>query len=237
MATHTVDYRTTVFEHPTLTRIHGKPTFEGIRLLHKEVMVNAQTVHSDLGGGAHGHLGLTLSPRHYVVISNAQYNRLTHPGQLIIPAGTTQYMARTLRDQHTERLRIFREMTGVKNVPQQQIVAVVEPQYLEAIRNQVTGRLTGTVYEVIRHLFHVYGKVPPQALYGQEPKVHQKVYDPQHPLDGVFTAIDDLITLAEAAQIPYTQPQSINFNMDQLQTTFPRSSPTTQGNHKSTGRE
>ena len=116
MATHTVNYRSTVFEYPTLTRIHGEPTFEGIRQLHKEVMVNAQTVHSDLGGGAHGHLGLTLSPRHYTLISSAQYNRPTHPGQLIIPPGTTQHMARTIRDQHTERLRLFREVTGVENV-------------------------------------------------------------------------------------------------------------------------
>ena len=210
MATHTVDYRSTVFEHPTLTRIHGEPTFEGIRQLHKEVMVNAQTVHSDLGGGAHGHLGLTLSPRRYALISNAPYNRPTHPGQLIIPAGTTQHMARTIRDQHTERLRLFREVTGVENALKQQIVAAVEPQYLEAIRNQVTGKLAGSVYEVIRHLFHVYGQVTPQALYDQEQKVQQMVYDPQHPIDGVFTAIDDLMTFAEAAQTPYTQPQSIN---------------------------
>ena len=114
MATHTVNYCATVFEHSTLTRIHGEPTFEGIRLLHKEVMVNAQTVHLDMGGGSHGYLGLTLSPRCYTLISNAQYNRPTHPGQLIIPAGTTQHIARTLQDQHTERLRIFREITGVK---------------------------------------------------------------------------------------------------------------------------
>ena len=126
------------------------------------------------------------------------------------PAGTTQHMARTIRNQHTERLRLFREVTGVENALKQQIIAAVEPQYLEAIRNQVTGKLAGSVYEVIRHLFHVYGQVTPQALYGQEQKVHQMVYDPQHPIDGVFTAIDDLMTFAEAAQTPYTQPQSIN---------------------------
>ena len=66
------------------------------------------------------------------------------------------------------------------------------------------------MYEVIRHLFNVYGQVTPQALYEQEQKVHQMAYDPQHPIDGVFTAIDDLITFAEAAQTPYTQLQSIN---------------------------
>ena len=62
MATNMVDYRNTVFEHLILTKIHGEPTFEVIRTLHRELMVNAQTVHSDLGGGEFGHLGLVLSP-------------------------------------------------------------------------------------------------------------------------------------------------------------------------------
>ena len=88
MTTHTVDYRTTVFKYPTLTKIHGEPTFEGVRQLHKEVMANAQTVYSELGGGSHGHLGLVLSPGRYVLISNAEYNRQNHPGQLVIPVGT-----------------------------------------------------------------------------------------------------------------------------------------------------
>ena len=55
--------------------------------------------------------------------------------------------------------------------------------------------------DVICHLFHVYGRVKPQ----QEQKVQQMVYDPQHPIDRVFTAVDDLINFAEAAQSPYTQ--------------------------------
>ena len=107
-------------------------------------MVNSQTVHSDLGGGAHGHLGLVLSPTRYALICNAVYNRPQHPGTLIIPPGTTQHMARTLRDQHTERLRVFREVTGVENAPMQQIVAAVEPQYIEALRNSVTGKPVDT---------------------------------------------------------------------------------------------
>ena len=45
----------------SLTQIHGELTYEGVHKLRKELMVNVQTVHSDLGGGAHGHLGLVLS--------------------------------------------------------------------------------------------------------------------------------------------------------------------------------
>ena len=57
-----------------------EPTFETIRKLHKEVMVNAQTVYSDLGGSTHGHLGLVLSTCRYVLLSNADDHHPAHPG-------------------------------------------------------------------------------------------------------------------------------------------------------------
>ena len=208
--TPTVNYQSTVFEHPTLTKIHDEPTFESIRTLHKEIIVNSQTVHSELGGGAHGHLGLVLSAARYTLICNAAYNRSQHPGALIIPPGTTQHIARTLCDQHTERLRVFHEATGVENALKQQIVAAVESQYIEALRNLVTGKLDGTIYEVIRHLFDVYGHITPQTLYEQEQKVQQMVYDPQHPINGVFTVVNELANYVEAAQTPFSQPQCIN---------------------------
>ena len=154
-------------------------------------------------GNWYGHLGLVLSPRCYALLSNAEYNRPMHPGQLVIPAGTTQHMARTIRDQHNEKTRIFREMIGVENALKQQVVAAVESQYIQALRDPVTGRLNGTIAEVIKHLFQVYGSVTPQTLFEQEQKVQQMVYDPQHP-------IDELVNYSEAAQVPYTQPQCIN---------------------------
>ena len=102
-------------------------------------MVNAQTIHSDLGGGAHGHLGLVLSPGRYALISNAEYHRPNHPGQLVIPAGTTLHMARTMHNQRTERLRVFRETISVENTLKQQVVGAVKSQYIQALRDPVTG--------------------------------------------------------------------------------------------------
>ena len=75
MATHMFSYCTTLLKHPTLTRIHGEPTFEGIIIFHKEVMVIGLIVHSELASGAHGHSGLVLSPRRYALFSNAVYNQ------------------------------------------------------------------------------------------------------------------------------------------------------------------
>ena len=83
---------------------------------------------------------------------------------MVIPAGTTQHMSRTMRDQHTDRLRIFREESAVENALKQQIVGAVELQYLQALQDSTAGQLNGTVVEVVKHLFHVYGRVTPQVI-------------------------------------------------------------------------
>ena len=205
-----IDYRNTAFEIANLTKIHGEPTFESIRKLHREVNINAQCVHSDLGGGAHGHLGLVLSPQEYALHSNAAYRRPTHPGPLVIPAGTTQHMAGTMREQHRERLRVFREVQGVDQALRQQIATAIEPTYLEALRDPATGRISLPVRDIIRHLYNVYGRVTPQKLQDKETMVRQMVYDPINPIDGIFSAIDDLVHYADAANSAYTQTQIIN---------------------------
>ena len=205
-----IDYRNTAFEIATLTKIHGEPTFESIRKLQREININAQCVHSELGGGAHGHLGLVLTPQEYALHSNAAYRRPNHPGPLVIPPGTTQHMANTMREQHRERLRIFREVQGVDQALRQQIATAIEPQYLEAIRNTTTGRIALPVRDILRHLYSVYGRVTPQKLQDRESAVRQMVYDPVNPIDGIFTAIDELVQYADAANTPYTQAQIIN---------------------------
>ena len=80
-----IDYATTHFEYPTLDKIHGKPTFSTLTTLKKQLKSNAQSVVSDLGGGAHGHLGLVLSPEEYTAVSNTAYTRPDHPGPFILP--------------------------------------------------------------------------------------------------------------------------------------------------------
>ena len=207
---HSVDYRNNFFEITNLTRVHGEPSFESLRTLQRELLINAQCVHSDLGGGAHGHLGLVLSPQEYALHSNAAYRRPQHPGPLVIAPGTTLHMANTFRDQHRERIRVFREVQGVEQALRQQLVTAKEPQYLEAFRDTATGRISLPVYDLLRQLYQLYGRVTPQKLQDQEDKIRQMTYDPTNPIDGIFTAIDDLVHYADAANSPYTQPQIVN---------------------------
>ena len=86
-----VDYISTYFEHPTLDTIHGEPNYTMLRKLKNQLMRNASSVPSDLGGGANGHLALLLSPQEYSSVNRIAYVRPVHPGILVIPAGTREY--------------------------------------------------------------------------------------------------------------------------------------------------
>ena len=69
-----------------------------------------------------------------------------------------------MRDQHKERLRVFREVQGVEHILRQQLVTAIELQYLEALRNSATGRISLDVTNIPKHLYNTYGRVTPQKF-------------------------------------------------------------------------
>ena len=78
-----IDYKNTHFEFPELTRIHGQPTTACLITLKREVRTNASTVHTVLGGGHTGHLGMTCTPQVYATVPNsAPYQRPNAPPAL-----------------------------------------------------------------------------------------------------------------------------------------------------------
>jgi hypothetical protein len=84
-----VNYREFFFEHPDLTKIIGIPTYDTLHKLNQEIKSNATSVHSNLGGGQHGHLGLVISPIAYAFLSDTPYQHLVLPADLDIPISTT----------------------------------------------------------------------------------------------------------------------------------------------------
>jgi hypothetical protein len=92
MSIPTVNYREVFFEHPDLSRIIGIPTYETLHTLNQELKSNAISVHSNLGGGQHGHLGLVISPNAYALLSNMPYARPGYPAPLAIPQNASHHL-------------------------------------------------------------------------------------------------------------------------------------------------
>ncbi len=208
-----VNYIDTFFEFKELTKIHGEPTFESIKLLHNQLKANANSVPSTLGGGAHGHLGLVLPPTLYNLISNTPFVRPAMPAPVQIPNNNpSQHLIRTLREQHKDDMHVFTTCNGVDAALRQQIVAAIDDQYLSAIRNSTTNSITRPVYEIIfDHLYETYGEIDIDTLDEHAHRVRTMNYDAAQPINDVFTAVDDLLDVAVAADAPYSAKQAINF--------------------------
>ena len=96
MSSTNIDYVAMYFEFCILTKIHGEPTYETLKAMKNQLKSNACSVTSDLGGGAHGHLGLLLTPTEYAITSPTPYVRPVHPGVLTIAQGTAHHEATRL---------------------------------------------------------------------------------------------------------------------------------------------
>ena len=62
-----INYGETLFEQANLTPIRGEITFKTLHKLQNNIKSNAKSVYSNLGGGAHGHLGIVLTDSQYAL--------------------------------------------------------------------------------------------------------------------------------------------------------------------------
>jgi hypothetical protein len=76
--------------------------------------------------------------------------------------------------------------------------------------NCITGQYSTDVSAVLLHLFATHGKITPQQVKAKEMSTFNMHYDISLPVDNVFTAIDDLIDLAEHALSPMSPQQMID---------------------------
>ena len=161
-----VDYLKTYFEYPELTKVHEHLTYDSLKTIKNQIKTNAARVNSDLGGGAHGHLGLVLTPEEYALISAVPYVRPVHPGPLVLPAGAnvTNLQREMTRDAHREQVRVFREVVELEKALLKILAHVLPELYIKGFRNIHTNSITQAICEVITSLIQTYGNVSNEEL-------------------------------------------------------------------------
>ena len=204
-----VNYRETCFPKPDLTRTPGRPTYESLHNMQLELKANAISVHSNLGGGNHGHLGLLMTDPQYALVSNTAYVRPVHPGVLVLPNGATRVQSDAFQRTHDETLRVFHEVRGVEQALVQQIVTAVDETYVIAMKNRETGQFVGNVLQIFQYLQNTYGTISSSQLSKFEKDVTDLYYDPVTPVDNIFNKVEDLLEYGDLANCPYSQPQAI----------------------------
>ena len=68
------------FQYPELTKIDGKPNYNSLAIINRELITNALSIHCKLGGGTHGYRALLVSDEAYSILSATEFDMPKHPG-------------------------------------------------------------------------------------------------------------------------------------------------------------
>jgi hypothetical protein len=208
-----VNYRENYFQHTTLTKISGDPTYASLAKLERECKANGKSVSSTLGGGLQGHLGL--------VCSTVAYNRISpgvpfdRPLLPVLPdlSNSTAAQIEDARQRFKDSLAEFNACNLIERTIVQQINTALDDDCLADMIDDDTGLLEGTIPQIIQTLFDTYGAITPQSLAAAKAKVEALSYNHSRPIVTIFTAINEYASMAEAAHAAETTEQLINIGV------------------------
>jgi hypothetical protein len=210
---HNPNYRETYFQHPTLTKIHGDPTYTGLAKLEREIKANGKSAPSTLGGGSQGHLGLVSSPQSYDRVSPGV--PFTRPVLLVLLnlANSTANQIAVAEEAYTKTLHAFKTCNILERTIIQQVNTALDADCLTDLIDDETGLLEGPVHHIMSHLFETYGAITPQTLTSAKAALETTTYNHSKPITNVFTAINDYATMADAANSAENPTQLINIGL------------------------
>ena len=199
------------FEKTQCTPILERPNFKNLIQLKNELKANAGSIKTTLGGGAHGHLGLVLTPREYTIICpQTPFNK---PGQPIPPVITQQmnnYDQVRLRSEYMDDLRLYDLTNNVEKALVNMMCQAVGEVYMKQYRNTVTNNITRPLQEVLEELFDTYGQVTSDELEQEEMELSKYEHDVSVPLVVLWDKVSYLKEVGELAKIPYSLQQLIS---------------------------
>jgi hypothetical protein len=183
----------TTMPHPALTPIEGKPTSATLRTLQRQAYANAMAVHSNTGGGAHGHLGLLMTDAAYIAISGGiPFVAPVHPG--IAPvhaANATQFQITETNRQYEANVKIFNVFMQCCLKLKQQILAAVDHLYTQALEDEDFGYAQVEPIDLLDHLWDIYGTVTPEEIEKNRTRLI-KPWNPDEPLEKLWQRISDI---------------------------------------------
>ena len=196
------------FPKPGLTRIIGLPTYDTIKKVNDELSQNAASVHTDLGGGRHGFLGLTVKPTIYATISATPITAPTNPAPPVLTGLTGPQISATNRTYDTNRKK-FADYVALQNALKKQLIAAVKDIYLKAISAPYVGFGSLTILQMLDHLYDVYAKMLPDDLVKNTENMSAP-WDPNQPFEYLIRQIQNGIDFAAHGQAPLTTKQIVN---------------------------
>jgi hypothetical protein len=196
------------FVYERLDPISGEPTYATLQRLFTQLIRNATSVSSRLGGGQFGLSGLAEDPAVYLLRTGTHFNRPAYPGeQPIYPVGTTPAAQATILDTWTANTKEFLTVQRAETLLLMLLEKSIEDAYLTGIHDEAHGFGNRTLHDVQRWLFQTYGHVGPTDRMNNTARLTQPI-DPTTPIALLFKQIEECQRFAADAGSPFT-PQQI----------------------------
>jgi hypothetical protein len=93
----------------------------------------------------------------------------------------------------------------------QQIIDALDPKYIAALKNRITGFANTSATDLINHLKRHYMKIQPSQI-AENDALIKKAWDVNEPFEVLITQIEDAMAFADAAQTQYTAAKSYPFH-------------------------
>ena len=199
------------FEKRQCTPIQDRPTFKTLIQLKNELKTNAGSIKTTLGGGAHGHLGLVVTPQEYAKICpTTPFIKPQSPGTLTITREMNNYDQIRTKQDWENRLRLYDLTNNVEKAIINHLSSALPEVYVQIHRNTVTNTITDNLHQVLQSLFDRYGLVTADELEEVEAEFARYQHDITQPLVVIWNKINYLKEVGELAKIPFSLTQLIS---------------------------
>ena len=196
------------FVYERLDPIGGEPTYATLQRLFTQLIRNATSVSSRLGGGQYGLSGLAEDPAVYLLRTGTHFNRPAYPGELpIYPLGATPDVQATILATWTANTKDFLTVQRAEALLLMLLEKDIEDAYLTGIHDEAHGFGNRTLQDVQRWLFETYRFVGPTDRMNNTAKLTQPI-DPTAHIALLFKQIEECQRFAADAGSPFT-PQQI----------------------------
>jgi hypothetical protein len=191
---------TLVFPTPVLTPIVGRPTNTTLQILQQQLYQNARAIACPLGGGALGHLAVIMEPVAYVLRPTAAvFNIPVSPGVLTAPPRGADAAA---IDEHKRVYKndtmLFTTYQAVRTALTNQIIAAVEPTYLQALNDIDFGFSDVQPYAMLTHLKTTYGVLTGLEIEKNRARLSD-AWDTSSPIETLWARISEIRRIATNA--------------------------------------
>jgi hypothetical protein len=192
-----------------LTPITGKPTYMNTQLLIRQVFANASAVPSNIGGGAHGHLGMVMAADVYanlqVVVPPAvaiPWVNPAHPGNVaVIPPGATAAQITDLHRAFDAAEKTHLTFMRVQAALREGILTAVQPAFLMALDDPLLGFSQVTPRDIIVHLIASYQEITADEIQANLDRLKEP-WNPDESVELLWKRALDCQTFATAGLEP-----------------------------------